>query len=717
MTLAFTGGILQWNAGNVAGNVTNAGTLTISGTSTLGLSGTLTNTETIFDTGTGTISCATGTQINNEQGATFNFQADASLENSNGATSTSFTNAGILEKSAGTGSSTISLPVTNTGSIAGDSGTLQLTGGGSGSGTDTINATMPGTVALSGSFSGTFAGSGSGAVDLSSNGLVFTGTGASGVTLAFTGGVLQWNAGNVAGNVTNAGTLTISGSSTLGLSGTLTNTDTILDSSTGTVSANTGTMITNEQGATFNFQADASLENSNGATGTSFTNAGILEKSAGIGSSTISLPVTNTGSIAGNSGTLQLTGGGNGSGTDTINATMPGTVALSGSFSGTFGGSGSGAVELSSNDLPAFTGAVASGATLAFTGNVLQWNAGNVGGNVTNAGTLTISGTSTLGLSGTLTNTETILDTSTGTVSANTGTMITNEPGATFNFQADANLNNANGATGTLFTNAGILEESAGTGSSTISLPVTNTGTITVNSGTLALSGGESGSGTVQINNSATLSDSSGNLEFDGSQYLAMSSSSTLDVAGDLIGSTTNIADFSPAGTVVLDGSGSASTPQTLEAMSQDLGNVAQGFQNNFDYGTLSLASGTYVELVDNAQNVPSAGSQPDAVYCNELIVPSGCTLNLNGLHLYYHQAQINGTLLGADPTVTMTSPTNGLDTNDNLPTLAATAVDNSGSGLASVKFLLSANGGSASARGGPRNLRTLQLHLLDRAR
>ena len=81
--------------------------------------------------------------------------------------------------------------------------------------------------------------------------------------------------------------------------------------------------------------------------------------------------------------------------------------------------------------------------------------------------------------------------------------------------------------------------------------------------------------------------------------------------------------------------------------MSQDLGNVAQGFQNNFDYGTLSLASGTYVELVDNAQNVPSAGSQPDAVYCNELIVPSGCTLNLNGLHLYYHQAQINGTLLG----------------------------------------------------------------------
>ena len=42
----------------------------------------------------------------------------------------------------------------------------------------------------------------------------------------------------------------------------------------------------------------------------------------------------------------------------------------------------------------------------------------------------------------------------------------------------------------------------------------------------------------------------------------------------------------------------------------------------------------------------------------------------------------------GADPTVTMTAPTNGLDTNDNLPALAATAVDNSGSGLASVKFL-----------------------------
>ena len=131
-TISAAGSGSEWSAGSLAGALTNAGTLTISGSSGLSLSGTLTNNGTILDTGPGTISCATGTQINNEQGATFNFQADASLENSNGATGTSFTNAGILEKSAGSGNSLISVFVSNTGTIAGDSGTLQLTGGGSG---------------------------------------------------------------------------------------------------------------------------------------------------------------------------------------------------------------------------------------------------------------------------------------------------------------------------------------------------------------------------------------------------------------------------------------------------------------------------------------------------------------------------------------------------------------------------------------------------------
>ena len=51
---------------------------------------------------------------------------------------------------------------------------------------------------------------------------------------------------------------------------------------------------------------------------------------------------------------------------------------------------------------------------------------------------------------------------------------------------------------------------------------------------------------------------------------------------------------------------------QLLEAMSQDLGNIAAGFNDNFAYGTLKLTANTYVELVDKAANSP--GSTPEAV-------------------------------------------------------------------------------------------------------
>ncbi len=78
--------------------------------------------------------------------------------------------------------------------------------------------------------------------------------------------------------------------------------------------------------------------------------------------------------------------------------------------------------------------------------------------------------------------------------------------------------------------------------------------------------------------------------------------------------------------------------------MSNDVGNVAAGFQNNFAYGAVLLANNTYVKLVDNSHN--SAGTGPEAVYVGSLIVPTGTTLDLNGLHFYARAAQINGTIV-----------------------------------------------------------------------
>ena len=110
-------------------------------------------------------------------------------------------------------------------------------------------------------------------------------------------------------------------------------------------------------------------------------------------------------------------------------------------------------------------------------------------------------------------------------------------------------------------------------------------------------------------------------LTINGQGGLSVSSNSTLDVSGNLLGNTTNAAAFNPLGTVVLDsGTGTSNPPQLLEAMSQDLGNVAAGFNNNFAYSTLELTANTYVELVDDSANSP--GNTPEAVYVNTLDRP-----------------------------------------------------------------------------------------------
>ena len=48
---------------------------------------------------------------------------------------------------------------------------------------------------------------------------------------------------------------------------------------------------------------------------------------------------------------------------------------------------------------------------------------------------------------------------------------------------------------------------------------------------------------------------------------------------------------------------------------------------------------------MDDAANSP--GDTPEALYVNDLIVPAGTTLNLDGLHLYIHTEQIDGTIVG----------------------------------------------------------------------
>jgi YD repeat-containing protein len=138
-------------------------------------------------------------------------------------------------------------------------------------------------------------------------------------------------------------------------------------------------------------------------------------------------------------------------------------------------------------------------------------------------------------------------------------------------------------------------------------------------------------------------------LQINGSAIVTVSPSSSLTVAGNLLGTTQNPALFKPQGTVTLNGAGTAAAPELLEAMSADLGSGPTGFLNNFAYGTLILGSSTYVKLVN--QSVNSPGSSAEAVYANSLVIPSGSTLNLNGMNLYVRDLQNSGTVTGGSIT------------------------------------------------------------------
>ena len=402
--LNFTGSVLQWadegNGGGLSGTITNAGAMTIAtGTGNLELDGTLTNTGSIAVTGSNNIFAeATTSTIDNQSGGDIRFPGRLPTCPTTTAARARFNNAGTLEMTADSGTATIAIPVNDSGTISASSGILNLTDGGSGA-PGSVDAATGGTVILGGTFSGTLTGSGSGSVVLAN----FTGAGA---TLNFTGSVLQWadegNGGGLSGTVTNAGAMTIAtGTGNVELDGTLTNTGSITVTSTNNIYAEAASStIDNQSGATFNFQAATYMSDYNGGTGT-FNNAGTLEMTAGSGTATIAIPVNDSGTISASSGILNLTDGGSGA-PGSVDAATGGTVILGGTFSGTLTGSGAGSVVIAN-----FTG---TGATLNFTGSVLQWadegNGGGLSGTVTNAGAMTIAtGTGNVELDGTLTNT------------------------------------------------------------------------------------------------------------------------------------------------------------------------------------------------------------------------------------------------------------------------------------------------------------------------
>jgi hypothetical protein len=557
-----TGGALVKGGGTLA----TTGTTSITGNAELDGSLVWSNSGTVlagaqiyadYPSGSGKITL-------NNSGA-FDLTTDGPAFYINGSGTLVFNNAGVLAKTGGTGTSSVSIAIGNTGTITATSGALELDGGGALAGT--IGATGAGTLVLGG---GTFSLSGAtqtitGPLTMASAVVSI----ASGKTLTLSGAVALTGGTELAGT----GTLATSGSTTL--SGNPTDLDsglswinsgTVLDGAniyydSLTPTSATSFSIANQANSVFNFTTDGFYafynDGSSAATAT-FANAGLLEKTAGTSVVNFDAVLNNTGSIAVNSGTLELDGGGTLGGTTTINtagalAFGGATITLTGSISnggkvalananvvvassGTIGGAGA-------LTLNAATVTIASGKTLTLSGPV-TWSGSEVAG----PGTLTTTGVTTIN------GNPADLDSGLGWVNGGTvlvgsniyydgysttstsNISVTNQAAGVFNFTSDgfyAFFNDGSSAAVATFANAGLLEKTAGTSVVYFDAALSNSGSVAVTSGTLELDGGGTLGGTATIGVSGALALGGTNITLTGSisnsGTLAFSSGATLN--------------------------------------------------------------------------------------------------------------------------------------------------------------------------------------------
>ncbi len=94
----------------------------------------------------------------------------------------------------------------------------------------------------------------------------------------------------------------------------------------------------------------------------------------------------------------------------------------------------------------------------------------------------------------------------------------------------------------------------------------------------------------------------------------------------------------------------------TYEVASEDLGAEVSGYcGGNFTLNTLAVGGDTpgKVRLVDSYDNGNRSGGS-ECLYVRKLVVTAGSTLDLNGLNLYYQEAEIAGTIVGSPQQIWM---------------------------------------------------------------
>lgn len=319
VTLAFTNDLFQWSGGAFAGVMTNVGILDIAG----GSPSILLNQASFYNDGTVRQGGSGGLGMNGNGGGTtgiynlaggvYQFTNDSRLFVNNCCGSTIFDNQGKIWKSGGTNTTAVDITFNNLGGIVQvDSGQLAFQNGGSSSG-GTFLIAAGASVDLTGGSTATWTGevngSGGGAVLLSDGILVASPA----LSLNFASNVFQWGGGGIAGIVTNTGMVTLNtGNNEILLNqSAFYNAGLVVQSGTGSLGYNGDgggtTAFYNLPGATYNLAADSGIYVNNCCGTTIFNNQGLLRKSAGTNTSTVSVSFANAGgSLEVDSGTLNL---------------------------------------------------------------------------------------------------------------------------------------------------------------------------------------------------------------------------------------------------------------------------------------------------------------------------------------------------------------------------------------------------------------------------
>ncbi len=571
-------------------------------------------------------------------------------------------NAGLLEKTGGTGVSRITDAVTSTGVIKATSGTLDLTGGGILGGTFTTAG--GGVIELGG---GTFTIA-STSVSLGGPATIAGATvkALSGQTLTIAGGAFSGGdiTGFAAGGGATGGMVATTGTVTLGaysssyvgtgatwrVLGTVNQGNGTLyldDSSSGQWMA--GTLRIASTGV-YDLTDDSAIDYSNGAIGL-VVNAGLLEKTGGTGVSRITDSVTSFGVIKATSGTLDLTGGGVLGGTFATSG--GGVIELGG---GTFTIASSSASLGGPATIAGATVQLLSGQTLTIAGGAFSGGdiTGDASGGAAVDGVFATTGTVTLGA-----NASSYVGTGAtwlvqGTVNQGAGTLYLDDSSSgswmagtlsiastgVFDLTDDSGVSYISGAVGSIV-NAGVLEKTGGTGVSTIADSVTGAGVIKATSGTLNLTGGgvlggtfaTSGGGVIKLGGGAfTLASAS--VSLGGPAAIAGASIQVLsgqtltiaggafsggDITGAAAGGKAAGGTVATTGTVTLGSNatsyvGTGATWLVQGTVNQGAGNLVLDDQSGGHWmaGTLSIASTGVFDLTDDSDivhNYNAAGS------------------------------------------------------------------------------------------------------------